>query len=141
MEQLLEGQKLVNHIVPASRSAGATNGTGIDTNGVDAATFLVAVGAIGDTGADTTIDCKVQESDALGSGYVDITDAAITQLANTDDNALASIGVRLGGRANRKRYIRAVLTIAGSDAALVGVAVLLKAQQMPVTNTPASVLV
>ena len=141
MERLLEGQKLVNHIVPASRSAGTVDGTGIDTAGYHEATFLVPIGAIGDTGTDTTLNVKIQESDALGSGYADITGAAITELVNTDDDAIPQIGVRLGGRANRKRYVRAVLAVAGSDAALVGVVALLKAQLQPVTNTPASVLV
>jgi hypothetical protein len=140
MERILETLKVVNHIVPASRSAGTTNGTGIDTSGHDEVAFVVPIGAIGDTGSDTTLNVKIQESDN-DSDWSDISGAAITEIANTDDNAIPAINVRLGGRANIKKYVRAVAVVAGSDSLVYGVVAELKAQKAPVTNTPASVLV
>lgn len=141
MERILEELKAVNNIVPAVRSAGTVNGGAIDTDGYDEAAFVVNVGTIVNTNSDTTLDVKVQECDTSGGTYADITDAAITQLAYTDDDVIATINVRLGGRANRKRYVRAVGVVAGTDSAAYGVAAMLKAREKPVVNDPVSVLV
>jgi hypothetical protein len=141
VKRLLENHKLVNHIVPAVRTAGTTNATGIDVSLYDEATFIVSVGAIGNTGTDTTLNVKIQECDESGGTYVDITGAAITELVYTNDDAIASIGVNLGLRTNRKKYVRAVAVVAGSDSVAFGVEALLKAETMPVVNSPASVLV
>jgi hypothetical protein len=137
LEALLEGQKVVHHITPDERTGDGSDveGTGIDTAGCDEATFFVAVG-----GTNGTVDCHIEESDD-NSNWADITDAEIVQIADDGDNVTASIGVRLGGRANRKRYLRAVLTIQNTKVADTYVLCLLRAQQAPVTNTPTSVLV
>jgi len=46
-----------------------------------------------------------------------------------------------GQRANRKKYGRAVLTVAGSNTAVCGVILQLKKYEQPVTNDPATVVV
>jgi hypothetical protein len=134
----------VNHIVPASRAAGTVNGTGIDTNapaaGYDYATFILLLGTV-DAGI-TGVDLKVQESDD-NSTWADITGAAVVSLDGSDDNKRARIGVRLGGRANRKRYVRGVLVVAGTGNALCAVAVSLsESHTIPVAEAaPADVAV
>lgn len=136
--RLWELVKHENHIVPASRTAGTVNGTGIDTKGYDAAAFSIN---LGDIGVATTVTCKIQESDD-NSAWSDISGAAITQLVSTDDNEAPTIDVVLGGQYNRKRYVRAVLVVAGGNAALSHVACeLYRAHEAPVTNSPASVVV
>lgn len=138
MHRLLEEVKRVQNIAPVSRSAGATNGTGVDTAGYDG---VAAIFHVGDIGASTTFDGKLQES-SDNSNFSDIANAAITQLGASDDNKSPSIDVRLGGRANRKRYVRAVGTVGGSNAVVFGVELLLYgAEQQPQVNSPATVLV
>ena len=109
----------------------------MDCSDADAVSALIPVGEIVATG---TLDVKLQESDVLGSGYTDITDAAITQLGDTDDNAAPSIDVNLGLRSNHKKYIRAVHVVANANVDS-GVVLLLKKKLKPVTNTPATVVV
>lgn len=141
MERILEALQVVNHIVPLARAAGTVNATGVDCRDADEVAAIVSVGAIGNSGTDTTLNVKLQESDASGSGYVDIAGAAITEVPYTGDDAIPTINVNLGVRANRKRYVRAVAVVAGTDTATYGVELLLKKKTKPVTNTPASVLV
>lgn len=144
MERLAENCKWAQSIAPASRTVGAVNGSGVDTRGFDHATLEVQVGAIGNTGTDTTLAVKLQESndDGVADAYADIAGAAIVTLAYTDDNKICTVDVRMGGRANRKRYLRAVGTVAGSDAAIYGAAILLtNPEKAPVVNSPVSVVV
>lgn len=138
--RILEQLKTVNHIVPASRSAGTVEATGIDTRGYDEAAFTVNAGDIDDTSTDTTLAVHVEESDD-NQNWADITGAAITTLTHTDDDAQPSINVRLSGRANRKRYLRAVAVVAGSSTAVYGVTCLLKGSAQRVTQSPAAVFV
>ena len=136
--RLWELVKHVNHLVPESRTAGTANGTGIDTKGYDAAAFSVNAGSIDPS---TTVDCKIQESND-DSTWSDITGAAITQLVATDDDKALTIDVGLGGKYNRKRYVRAVLVVTGGGAALSHVACgLYRAHEAPVVNSPVSVIV
>lgn len=139
MTTLLETTKIHNHIVPLERAAGAVEGAAIDTDGFDEAVFVVACGAIG---AATTVAAKIQHSSNGTTGWDDIEGAAIVTLTATDDNKAPAIGLRLGGRAagSRRRYLRAVLTVAGDNEADVGVLCLLsKARHAPVTNVPVAV--
>jgi hypothetical protein len=57
--------------VPAASAAGTVNGTGVDRRGFNFAILEAQTGAA--TGAPTTqtLDCKLQHSDVVGSGYVD----------------------------------------------------------------------
>lgn len=133
----VEEVKSVVTIGPTAHS-GAANGTAVDTLGFDAAVMKVIAGSIA-SGA--TVDCKLQESADGSTGWADISGAAIVQMTDTDDNKPPMVDVLLGGVANRKRYIRAVLTPSGT-APLVGVTIeLYRAQNTPVTQvvTPVKV--
>lgn len=61
------------------------------------------------TGTNPTLDVKIQESDASGSGFTDITGAAFTQVTATGTGA-----VELHTRTS-KRYIKAIGTIGGTN--------------------------
>lgn len=136
MERLAENSLCKQSIPPVDRAAGTVNGTGVDTNGYNEATIIVTEGV---HDADTTLDVHVEESDD-NSTFVDITGAAIVQLAAAPASP-PMIGVRLGGPANRKRYIRAVGVVAGTNSTLYGVNILLSGGNGPVTNAPAAVMV
>lgn len=94
-------------IVPASRAAGTTNGTGIDRQGLNSCTLFVQTGASSGTPSAISLACKLQESsdDASADAYADITDAAITAI--TAVNTYAQVDVDLTGC---ERYVRAVMT-------------------------------
>lgn len=130
-----ELKQVQGHIPPASRTAGATNGTGVDTTG---AVEAIATVIGGDIAASTTLDVKLQESDD-NSAWSDISGAAITQLVAADDNKSPAINLPLDGRKTRKKYIRAVSTVAGAGAVVSGVDLKLRMKAAPVTNTPATV--
>lgn len=85
------------------------NGTGIDRRGFEEA--LVAAD-VGDLAATAPLDVKVQESDVVGSGYVDVASAAFAQFVNTTNENKLVVG-RLD-LSKRKRFIRIVATAAGS---------------------------
>ena len=90
---------------PAARTASA-NGTAVDLQGYESALVLVHCGAI----TDGTHTPSVEHSDASGSGYAAVAAAdLIGSLAACTANGIQS--VRYIGS---KRYIRVVLTVAGS---------------------------
>jgi hypothetical protein len=107
-----ENAKYIRAIVPDQHGVGTVNGTGIDCKGFREAAFFLDAG---DVGTSATVDFKVQESDVVGSGYADVTGAAITQI--TTDNKWAVVRLNLE---NRKRFLRGVLTVgvAASEAAV-----------------------
>jgi len=125
-----EAVKAVVGIVADAHGIGTVNGTGIDTLGFNEALIIVNSGINGTSG---TVDVKVQESDALASGYADISGAAFTQITESNDNTIYVGRVKLAD-AGRKRYIRivAVVATAACDA---GVAVILgKAENLAVSQ-------
>lgn len=141
MERLLETAKVMNAIQPASRAAGTVNGAAQDMDGFGEASFILQTGAI-DAGI-TDVSVAIEESDDGSTGWTAITGAETTALDGDDDGAIPTVAVRLAGRAagTRKRYLRPVLTVAGTGNAVAGVALVLSdALTAPVTNTPASVL-
>jgi hypothetical protein len=138
MGRIFEDLGIAQSIVPASRTVATVNGTGVDCLDVRQVGALVHVGAIGNSGTDTTLNVKLQDSDN-DSDYYDLTSAAIVQLEYTDDNANPTIDVNLDLRRVKRRYVRAVGTVAGSDAVVYGVSLLLDRKVKPVTNTPVSV--
>lgn len=83
-------------------ASGTTNGESLDTQLFEG---YEAVLALGNT--DRVVDFKLQDS-ADNSTFADITGAAITQLAATDDNKIAVISVW-----RPRRYVRPV-TITGA---------------------------
>ncbi|MEP0848131.1 MAG: hypothetical protein HRF50_15075 [Phycisphaerae bacterium] len=141
MERLLEVSKVVNAIQPASRTAGTVNGGAQDTDGYAEASFILTTGAI-DAGI-TNVSIAIEESADGSTGWTAITGAATVALDGDGDGAIPTVAVRLSGRAagTRKRYLRPVLTVAGTGNAVAGVVLVLNnASNAPVTNTPASVL-
>lgn len=95
--------------------ASATTGTGvaIDARGYTFATFFMGFGTM--TGADMTVDLKIQSDDNSGfSSASDVTSAAITQVtaAGAEDNTLRVLVVDLTRVS--ERYIRSHITTANT---------------------------
>ena len=103
---------LLPTVVPQSIAVGVVNGVGQDGVLYNEHGLFVYVGAI--TGV-STVDAKVQESSVVGSGYVDIPGAAITQIAAANQVAIINFKRTL-------RFTRAVVTVGGT-AALVAAAI------------------
>ena len=105
---LHENAKFVQALDPDAYAATAQNGVAIDTKGYEDITFALQVGDIGTAG---TLAAKVQESDASGSGFADVTGAAIVTMtkASPDQSNKAAL-IRLRLEAPRKRYLRIVVT-------------------------------
>ena len=116
--QITERFKPAQSIATASRSAGSVNGTGVDTGGFGCAMLLVNVGTVD---ASTTLDVKIQEADD-DTNYTDVTGANVTQRTPSNDDTIAVADVRLVGR---KKYLRAVGTVAGSGSAVYGASLIL----------------
>ena len=110
---------------PQLKDNGAATVAYVDTLGYAHATFLLLLGAI-----DIECDAKLTESDVSGSGYADITDAAITQLDGDDDDKMVAIEVSLTGR---KRYLKPVITVGDGSAGayLAAVVILTRGEQSP----------
>jgi hypothetical protein len=121
-------QKLFDLIPPIAHTATTLTGTGIDCKGFEEALILLAVGVMPST--DGTIDIHLEESDALGSGYADIT-GAVFAIVNAGES-LSYVG-RLN-LAKRKRYIRAVSVVGTQTCPLYLGAVLSAAKVLPVTQ-------
>lgn len=85
------------------------NGTGIDTKGYHDGMVTLEVGTV--AGTAPTLDVKIQESDD-NTTFVDITGATFTQVTASNNTQKLRIADLNGG--TRKRYIRAVATIAGT---------------------------
>lgn len=103
-------------INPSSPGAG-TNGTGVDMQGWDRVVFHCAVGVIGNGG---TLDLRVVGSaNSNFSGAVNITNAAVVQLPNTQPNVVVSIDVYRP----TNRYVRVVATPATNNANISVIAV------------------
>lgn len=93
-------------VVPTGNRTASVNGTGIDLQGYDGA--LVIINA--DTITDGTHTPKVQESDD-NSIY---TDVASTDLIGTALVAITAASVQKIAYVGTKRYIRVVITAAGT---------------------------
>lgn len=120
-----------------SGAGGNTNG-GIDTLGYRRLIAVFQAGAIAASGG---CAFKLQESSDEGAvdTYADITGAAITSFADTDDNYCASIDLKLDGR---ERYIKAVATPTTTDSvALAVLFILCDPVSAPVTQVKTGVAV
>lgn len=108
MHKLSENYKVVQ-LLPLQdiTSATATNGTAVDCK--ERADDLVAIVQLGAMTGTHTCDVKMQESAASGSGFADISGATFTQTDQDSDNTIATIGFK-----RTKRYVRAVVTTAGT---------------------------
>jgi len=112
----------------------------VDTLGYDSALILVSLGA---TGASGISALKIQESDASGSGYADITgadfDGGATDIEGSttalpaagNDDEVWAIHIDLRGR---KRYLKCIVDSATNASVLGVTAVLGKAAESLATN-------
>lgn len=92
-------------VAPAAARTTSTNGTGVDLRGYQAAMVTFTPATI----TDGTHTPKLQESDASGSGYTDVAAGdMVGSLAALASNTVQTVGYR-----GTKRYLRAVVTVAG----------------------------
>ncbi len=119
MHALTENSKVIMVASPQLKDNGAAVVAYADRAGYNHATLLLFVGAL-----DIEVDAKLQECDTSGGSYTDITDAAITQVADTGDDTVYAIEVDLTGP--RKRFLKPVITVGdGSTGAYVAAAIIL----------------
>jgi hypothetical protein len=102
--------KNLQELIPADQLTATETGTGVDLQGDrnpggrEMAAFL-SIGVV--SGTTPTCDVKLQESDALGSGYTDISGATFTQATAATRETIYFQTL--------KRYVRAIATIAGTN--------------------------
>lgn len=102
-------------VSPQSSTAATLTGAGHDVSGYKDVIGIVAVGAVG---VATTVDAKLQDSDD-DSTYADVSGEAITQLDADDDDVIGETLKYRRHAGSAKKYCRLVITVAGSNAALV----------------------
>ncbi len=117
MRDLINNLGVGQSIAPAVQAA-SINGTGVDLRGADSAMVIVNVGAIAGSGLWTM---KLQESDALGSGYADV---AAGNLEGAFTDPLVAASETAIGYTGNKRYIRAVGTKTSGTSVAFGAVVL-----------------
>lgn len=119
MKKVFDNIKTVTSIAPASITAN-TNGSGVDTLGFNDAMVQIIAGAIDTTTGDETYSFKVQDS-ADNSTFADVTGLTntVTATGQLKEIRLAELNLVT------KRYIRVVLTVAGTTPIFVGGAVVL----------------
>ena len=110
MKSVYDAVKSLTSLIAAVRTANA-NGAVIDTKNYNSAKLVIATGDL--TTVDETYVFKIQEGDE--SDLSDAADISGATVAITADDQVGQ--VRLDGLGNdvRKRYIRAVLTVSGSN--------------------------
>ena len=88
----------------------SVNGIGVDTSGFNSAEAALEVGAV--SGAFPTLDVKIQDS-ANNSSFADVSGLTFVQVTAANN----SQGIRIEGlnTATRRRYLRAVATLAGTN--------------------------
>lgn len=107
MKIVYDNIKALFSIRPVTGTATA-NGTGVDTVGYDNGMVVLEVGVV--SGTAPTLNVKIQESDD-NSSFTDVTGATFTQVTATGNSQV----LRLSNlNTTRKRYLRAVATIAGT---------------------------
>lgn len=98
----------------------SVNGSAVDTKGYNSAAVLLEVGAV--SGTSPTLNVKIQESTDGSTGWTDIPGAAFTQVTAADNSQILRVE---GIGTSRKRYLRAVATIAGTSPSFTLAAVVL----------------
>lgn len=109
MRSVYDNIKALFAIRPITATATQT-GAGVDTQGYNSLACSLEVGAV--SGTNPTLDVKLQESDTSGGTYTDISGATFTQVTASNNSQIIRVeGLNTGAR---KRFIRAVGTIAGT---------------------------
>lgn len=114
----------------AAITAAATNGASVDCQGFETGK---AIFNSAPTGAGTTSDCKLQESDD-NAAWADVPSASFAQATTAGGAKIQVMNIKLS---NRKRYLRLVHTGAGGSAAgqTYGLIELYNARYNPVQQT------
>jgi len=107
IQQALEKLQLFSCVATAAVTSTATSAA-IDLKEYDGDVSLILTSAAG-TGSSPTLDVKVQDSDASGGTYGDLSGAAFTQVTDS-----ASMQVITFSKDEAKRYIKIVQTVGGS---------------------------
>lgn len=138
MKNIAENLQSLASIVPSVLSAN-TDGSIVDTMGFNNLELLVSAGTIDLADADETYAVKLQEG-ALAN-LADAADIPSASVAITANDQLKTIQVLGLGTGNRKRYMRAVLTVGGTtpSIALAAIFNLGRAITEPVNTPDASV--
>lgn len=143
--RLVEQIKTVLGLAHADRSANTYNpAAGHDTLGFDDAVCVVKTATLA---SGSTLTVKLQQSpngtdtwtDILKADGVTPVQVVLTQAGGNSDD-IQMLSARLGGRANRKRYVRANCVVANANAAFDVVWLLSNPHNLPVVNAPAAVL-
>jgi len=113
---MFENAKCVVVTWPASVDNATATSVKCDTLGYTQASFILTLGANG-----TTVNAKLQESNTAGSGYADIDDAELTEIATGVDSCNYAIDVNLAGR---MRYLKPVVQ-AGPGACVLSAIIIL----------------
>ena len=96
-------------VQPQSIAVGVVNGVGLDAVNISELGAGLLVGAL--TGA-STVDCKVQESTLLASGYQDLVPpVAFTQVVAANPSPAPVINFK-----RTLRFVRLVVTVGGTAA-------------------------
>ena len=107
IQQTLEKLEIFSCVATAAVTSTATSAA-IDLKEYDGDVSLILTSAAG-TGSSPTLDVKVQDSDASGGTYGDLSGAAFTQVTGS-----ASMQVITFSKDEAKRYIKIVQTVGGS---------------------------
>lgn len=107
IQQTLEKLEIFSCVATAAVTSTATSAA-IDLKEYDGDVSLILSCAAG-TGSSPTLDVKVQDSDASGGTYGDLSGAAFTQVTDS-----ASVQVITFVKDEAKRYIKIVQTVGGS---------------------------
>lgn len=118
MRDLYSNIGVVLALAPAVQAA-AADGVAVDTKGFNRLAFVVNTGAIVGSG---DFGLKLQESDASGSGFADVSAAQVD--SNAPATLTASGSFKLGYRGT-KRYVRLSLTKVGGTSIALGASAVL----------------
>lgn len=105
--------------IRAEEADGAVDGLNVDTQGADAATIIVDVGAITGAAGDATV--ILQESDTDGSGYTNVAAADIVGSQPT----LSADTIYKFGYTGSKRHLRAQFALGGETNVSLSVVIVL----------------
>lgn len=126
--QLLDKIKVVNANIPTA-SGTTLASTVVAGAGFDRVMFLLTTGAAA-TGA--TLNMKITSSDATGGSYADVTDAALTEIADTGGSKQFIIDMPVN---SAKPFMKTVLAAATDTFACTCVAILYRGISFPVATT------
>ncbi|MEX2642143.1 MAG: hypothetical protein WD270_01735 [Acetobacterales bacterium] len=151
---MASGKKITQHLAAAAYTTTQTPSTGVDTQGFDAVTFLIAIGVVSNiaNSPQPSWTFKLEESDTSNASFVAITDSTrvlVNGIASPGTAPNSSTGVFLTiddaaedaatyhvGVITDKRYVRVVATAAATPGStpMCIVAVLERGALEPVSN-------